>query len=154
MCSEKIPSSASWFRSACNRRLRGRSSGSLCLTLWSVGCVSSRPPTSPSRLGMLIQQPRYRNTAFPRDDRIAGRRCSQRHVPLGQERACECLQTLTAVRRPEAPALPLLRAEMGKLWRRYASVFLAQVWVRTPFPPGCFGWTSPGEASCLSHHGG
>lgn len=48
-------------------------------------------PTSTSRLGMLMQQPQYHSTAFPRDDRRAGKRCSQRHVLMGQGWACECL---------------------------------------------------------------
>ncbi|XP_010288758.1 PREDICTED: leucine-rich repeat-containing protein 15, partial [Phaethon lepturus] len=80
MCSEETPSSAPWFRSVCDRWLQGGSSGILCLTLRSIGRVSSRPLTSTSRLGKLIQQPWYQSTAFPRDDGIAGRICSQRHL--------------------------------------------------------------------------
>lgn len=55
---------------------------------------------------------------------------------MGQGWDCESLQTLKVIRRPEAPALPLLCPEMGKLWRCYASIFLAGVWVHIPFPPG------------------
>ena len=98
---------------------------------------------------MLIQQLRYRSMAFPRADRIAGRRCSQRHVPAGEGWGCECLQTLTVIRRPETPALPLLRPEMGKLWRCYASIFLAKVWVHIPFPPGCLRVDKPWQSLLL-----
>lgn len=111
--------------------------GILCLTLLSVGCVSSRPLTSAACPGKLIQQTWYQSTVFPRDDRIAGRRCSQRNVLMGQGWDCECLQALKVIGKPEAPALPLLQAELGKLWRCYASIFLAGIWVRIPFPAGC-----------------
>lgn len=86
---------------------------------------------------------------------------------MGQGWGCECLQAVKVIRKPEAPALPLLQAETGKLWRYYASIFLAGIWVRIPFPAGCSRadepwqsllpgtcWMSPapmrGEGCCYS----
>lgn len=68
----QTPSSAPAFKNSHKSQLRGRSAGILWLTLENWLCPSSRPWTSASRLGELIQQLGEGSAVLPRDYRIAG----------------------------------------------------------------------------------